>query len=184
MQADEPTYQVRALQRGLAVLLAFSSHRAEISLQELHEQLGGRGGTLFCVTSSGATHAGLAIGEAILAGPTVLGVSIGDPVLDCQHRLARLIGDTGQVIDFPNQVITTVVDGFQGQGYGIPSPEGVAAIRRLARTEGILLDPVYTGKAMAALLARAGEVEPPVIFLHSGGVPALFAYADELISGR
>ena len=151
--------------------------------EELLEQLGGRGGTLFCVTSSGATHAGLAMGQAMLGGPTVLGVSNGDPVLDCQRRLGALIAAGGDLIGLREKVVTTVVDGFQGEGYGIPSPEGLDAIRRLARTEGILLDPVYTSKAMAALLARAAEVEPPVIFLHSGGVPALFAYADELTSG-
>jgi D-cysteine desulfhydrase family pyridoxal phosphate-dependent enzyme len=152
--------------------------------QELLEQLGDRSGTLVCVTSSGATHAGLAIGQAMLGGPTVLGVSIGDAVVDCQRRLALLVAEGGDLVGFPGDVVTTVVDGFQGEGYGIPSAEGMAAIRRLAKTEGILLDPVYTGKAMAALLAEHHRYEPPIIFLHSGGIPALFAYADELISGR
>ena len=67
-----------------------------------------------------------------------------------------------------------------GERYGKPSAAGSAAIRRLAQTEGILLDPVYTGKAFAGLLdlAEKGAIAPdePVIFLHTGGLPALFAF--------
>jgi 1-aminocyclopropane-1-carboxylate deaminase/D-cysteine desulfhydrase-like pyridoxal-dependent ACC family enzyme len=76
-----------------------------------------------------------------------------------------------------------MLDGHQGQGYGIPTEECIDAIRLVARTEGLLLDPVYTGKAMAGLIAgaRSGELQPPLVFLHSGGTPALFAYATELI---
>jgi 1-aminocyclopropane-1-carboxylate deaminase/D-cysteine desulfhydrase-like pyridoxal-dependent ACC family enzyme len=77
-----------------------------------------------------------------------------------------------------------VDDSFLGEGYGIPTPEGLAAIRLLARLEGFLLDPVYTGKAMAGLIAmiREGRFsdEQNVVFLHTGGWPALFAYEEEL----
>jgi len=76
---------------------------------------------------------------------------------------------------------------FVGQAYGIPTPEGMAAIRAVARTEGILIDPVYTGKAMAALFRhiRAGRLakDRPVIFLHTGGAPALFGYARDVLEG-
>lgn len=148
--------------------------------QELVEQLGGRGGTVLCVTSSGATHAGLALGAAITGGPAVTGVAIGDSAQDCVDRLGPLIGETARLIGEPGNPKPNVMDGFQGGGYGFPSSAGMAAIRTVARAEGILLDPVYTGKAMAALIARGSELEPPVIFLHSGGVPALFAYAADL----
>jgi D-cysteine desulfhydrase len=148
--------------------------------QELREQLGGRGGTLFCVTSSGATHAGLALGHAILGGPAVVGVSIGEPAAVCQDRLGPLMAEAAAILGVPNEGRTVVLDGYQGEGYGVPSASGNDAIRLLARTEGILLDPVYTGKAMGGLLAEYRRYEPPIIFLHSGGVPALFAYADEL----
>ena len=151
--------------------------------QELVQQLAGRAGTLFCVTSSGATHAGLALGEAVLGGPRVIGVSIADPALECQRRLASLLSSGGSLLGFDGTIGTTVLDGYQGEGYGIPSPEGLDALGRLARTEGILLDPVYTGKAMAGLLAEHQDYDPPITFLHSGGVPALFAYADELSPG-
>jgi D-cysteine desulfhydrase len=151
--------------------------------QELYEQLGGRSGTLFCVTSSGATHAGLALGQAILGGPRVIGVPIGESVEVSERRLRPLLDDTAALIEESAEVVPSFLDGYQGPGYGIPTSAGDGAIRRLARTEGILLDPVYTGKAMAALLAEHVEHEPPLVFLHSGGVPALFAYAAELSPG-
>jgi L-cysteate sulfo-lyase len=73
-----------------------------------------------------------------------------------------------------------------GQGYGIPSPEGIEAIKIVARTEGIFLDPVYSSKAMAGLFdhLRRGLLgrEDLVVFLHTGGTPALFAYRDYLVS--
>lgn len=77
-------------------------------------------------------------------------------------------------------------DSFIGERYGIPTPECLEAIRTTARTEGLLLDPVYTGKAMAALFqhVREGKLskdDGPVIFLHTGGYPALFGYADDVL---
>ena len=68
--------------------------------------------------------------------------------------------------------------GFIGEGYGIASAEGLEAITLVADTEAILLDPAYTSKAMAALIAhvRAGDIPPSetIVFLHTGGFPALF----------
>jgi D-cysteine desulfhydrase len=153
--------------------------------QELVEQLGGRRGTLFCVTSSGATHAGLVVGAAALPGPAVLGVSIADPVAAVEPRVARLVQEAMGLLEVEGDFTVTVLDGQRGGGYGVPSEEGLAAIRLLAQTEGILLDPVYTGKGMAGLIdqVRRGEIVEPAIFLHSGGVPALFAYAAELSPG-
>ena len=76
-------------------------------------------------------------------------------------------------------------EGYVGENYGVLSPEARAAIRLTAETEGILLDPVYTGKAMAGLIghAKQGAVgsEETVVFVHTGGMPALFAYAEDLI---
>ena len=92
----------------------------------------------------------------------------GVPNVECPQRFAEIEVD----------------DSFLGEGYGIPTPEGLAAIRLLARLEGLLLDPVYTGKAMAGLIAmiREGRFsdEQNVVFLHTGGWPALFAYEEEL----
>ncbi|MCC7264060.1 MAG: D-cysteine desulfhydrase family protein [Candidatus Latescibacteria bacterium] len=76
-------------------------------------------------------------------------------------------------------------DGQVGERYGIPTPQGLEALRLVARTEGILLDPVYTSKAMAGLIAdiKAGKLakDKPVVFLHTGGSPAIFGYAPEVL---
>ncbi|MGE3267278.1 MAG: pyridoxal-phosphate dependent enzyme, partial [Chloroflexota bacterium] len=75
---------------------------------------------------------------------------------------------------------------FVGVDYGVPSPESLAAIKLAARTEGLLLDPVYTGKAMAGLIdhARSGKLgrDDQVVFIHTGGLPAIFAFKDEILA--
>ena len=77
-------------------------------------------------------------------------------------------------------------DGYIGARYGVVTAGGRAAIRLVAGTEGLFLDPVYSSKAMAGLIdhIRTGRVgkEDTVIFLHTGGTPALFAYADDLVA--
>ena len=74
---------------------------------------------------------------------------------------------------------------YVGKGYGIPSPECIEAIKLVARTEAILFDPIYTGKAMAGLIdqIRKGKItkNETVVFLHTGGLPSLFMYCDEMI---
>jgi len=78
-------------------------------------------------------------------------------------------------------------DSFVGERYGIPTAAGIEAINLVAQTEGILLDPVYTSKAMSALIAhiRQGQLasDAPVVFLHTGGAPALFGYVDDILTG-
>ena len=75
-------------------------------------------------------------------------------------------------------------DGYIGERYGVITPEAREAIHLTAQTEGLFLDPVYTGKAMAGLIdhIRQGRIgrEQTVVFLHTGGTPALFAYADDV----
>jgi D-cysteine desulfhydrase/L-cysteate sulfo-lyase len=77
-------------------------------------------------------------------------------------------------------------DDFVGPAYGATTPAGLAAMKLAARTEGLLLDPVYTGKAMSGLIeqARAGLLGPEsvVVFIHTGGLPAIFAYKDEILA--
>jgi len=73
--------------------------------------------------------------------------------------------------------------GYAGAGYGIPTPGMIEAVGLLARLEGIVLDPVYSGKAMAGLidLVRTGQLgaDETIVFIHTGGAPAMFAYADQ-----
>jgi 1-aminocyclopropane-1-carboxylate deaminase/D-cysteine desulfhydrase-like pyridoxal-dependent ACC family enzyme len=78
-----------------------------------------------------------------------------------------------------------VHDDYIGAGYGIASPAGLEAIRLVAQTEGIFLDPVYSGKAMAGLIdqIRQGRIDRrhKALFLHTGGAPSLFAYASDFL---
>ncbi len=133
-------------------------------------------------TATGGTQAGLIAGLRQLGlDAAVHGFSVhrrADEAAGEVHRLAeevaRLMGAGG--ID---RASVRIDDSQLGAGYGVPSAAGQAAIDLLARTEGLLADPVYTGKALAGLLAmiRAGrfEEDAAVVFIHTGGTPALFA---------
>lgn len=115
----------------------------------------------------------------------LLGVGVSGSAQQARANVERIAAATCERLGSPPRYAEIEVDDrFVGEGYGIPTPEGLAAIRLLARLEGLLLDPVYTGKAMAGLVAmiREGRFsdEQNVVFLHTGGWPALFAYEEEL----
>ncbi len=101
---------------------------------------------------------------------------------------ARIVNDAAERLGVALQVrpeAITNFDEYAAPGYGQLSEAGLEAIRLVARTEGILLDPVYTGKAMAGLVdhVRQGRLtrENTVVFMHTGGLPALFAHKDEIV---
>lgn len=128
---------------------------------------------------SGGTHAGLLAG---LDGPTrILGIDVGTrPDLD--KRIPELAAATAAAVDRPVPDGDIHIDHTRfGAGYGKPTPECLEAIRAAARLEGLILDPVYTGKAMAGLIGwvREGRFtkHQTVLFWHTGGAPALFASA-------
>ena len=128
---------------------------------------------------SGGTHAGLLAGLG--RGVRVLGVDVGTrPDLD--DVVARLAGETAERTERPAPAGPVIIDHDRfGAGYGRVTDTGIEAILLAARLEGIVLDPVYTGKAMAGLVAairegRIGAAET-VVFWHTGGAPALFASA-------
>jgi len=135
-------------------------------------------------SSSGSTHCGLAYGLRHQK-TRLLGVAC-DPEPEIAEDFAKLGEGLAQLIAEPP---LTAKDfhlnfDFVGAGYGIPSLDGEAAIRWLARTEGIFLDPIYSGKAFAALMALAQnrEIEGRVCFWHTGGIPALFARRERSTS--
>lgn len=134
-------------------------------------------------SSSGSTHVGLAY--AFYGSPTnVIGVAC-DPEPDLQDDLTELSIQLEHLLGLGRPIdgrYLTVRFEFVGPGYGLPSEEADRAIVELARTEGVFLDPVYTGKAFAGLMAmaREREIRRRVLFWHTGGVPALFAYPDSL----
>lgn len=147
--------------------------------------LGVRAGVIAHASTSGGTQTGLLTASRwSRAGATVIGISAGPPRETVVQRVVGIARDLGRVVRteweiHPEDVV--VYDDYVGEGYGIPTPETIDAIKMTARTEGILLDPVYTGKAMAGLvdLIRRGVVarDQTVLFWHTGGQPALFAHA-------
>src|SRR5690606_10915322 len=141
---------------------------------------------LVVASGSGGTHAGLVAGlTGLSTGVRVLGVSTRADkaaqeakILDLARRTSALAGSSVEVM--PEDV--EVLDGYVGEGYSLPTEGMVEAVRLFARLEGVLLDPVYAGKAAAGLidLVRQGAFDPDaaVVFVHTGGWPALFAYQD------
>ena len=140
-----------------------------------------------CATGSGGTQAGLTLGAALCEAPVrVWGVNVCDDadwfmkkvaqdISDCQRRYPALIE--------PPAADARVIEGYVGPGYGRAEPEVFDTIARVARTEGIVLDPVYTGKAFHGLLAeiekgRFGE-SGDIIFIHTGGLFGLFPQRRE-----
>ncbi|HEX4740903.1 MAG TPA: D-cysteine desulfhydrase [Caulobacteraceae bacterium] len=138
-------------------------------------------------SGSAGTHAGLLVGFAgRQSGIPITGINVRRPRAEQEGNVHALVQSTAQklgVAPIPREAVVAL-DEWVGPGYSIPSPQMVEAVQMLARLEGVLLDPVYTGKAMAGLigLARRGELKKGerVLFVHTGGSPALFAYQDVL----
>jgi L-cysteate sulfo-lyase len=137
--------------------------------------------------SSGGTQAGLVTGFARLGAETrVIGIDV-DAGADRLHGVVQALAeDVAALLELDGGVPADAVKieaGYAGEAYGLPTAEMVAAVELTARTEGLILDPVYTGKAMAGLvgLIRDGAFrrDDTVVFLHTGGLPALFAYPSE-----
>lgn len=140
-------------------------------------------------TGSGGTQAGLIVGAKSLGANTkIVGISVSRDKAPVKEYIAEIACGTADALGLrmtvsPEEVI--VYDDYIGEGYGILNQETADAIRLTAKKEGIILDPVYSGKAMAGLINltrkgyfKKGEV---VIFLHTGGTPALFVYKKELL---
>lgn len=134
-------------------------------------------------TGSGGTQGGLLAGVRALDLPwRVAGVSVSRPAAEARARVLALARECAELAHLDASIAehdAVVYDGFIGEGYGIPTPAGDAAIELAARTEGVFLDPTYTGKALAGLiaLARDGRIRSTetVVFVHTGGAPTLLA---------
>jgi D-cysteine desulfhydrase family pyridoxal phosphate-dependent enzyme len=144
---------------------------------------------LYFPTGSLGTQAGLVVGARAFSAPFVVyGVAVEHPVEQLIADGVALANRTAELLGTEQSygVTDISIDGaFIGAAYGVPTEEGTEAIRLLARTEAVFLDPVYSGKSMAALIshARAGELDPTgsVVFLHTGGGPSLFATGTNLL---
>jgi len=142
-------------------------------------------------SSSGGTQAGLVLGAKQTGFPgRILGISVDKPADELTQTIMALANQTAAWLGIDKKIESEDVlvnDAYCQAGYGILQPVEAEAIRLFARTEGILLDPVYTGRAAAGLidLIRKGFFSPneTVLFWHTGGIPALFAepYASALL---
>src|SRR6185295_19048065 len=141
------------------------------------------------VVASGScgTHSGLLVGARhVNFDAPITGINVRRPRAEQESNLLKLAQETAKLIDIeaPKAKEVTALDEWVGPGYSLPTQEMVEAVRMTARTESLLLDPVYSGKAMAGLIGltrrrhfKRGE---RVLFIHAGGSPALYAYQDVL----
>jgi len=143
---------------------------------------------IVCASGSAGTHAGLLVGAVgCNANIPITGINVRRPRAEQEgnvHALAQGVAELAGVKGGVPREAVTCLDEWVGPGYSLPTPEMVEAVRLCARHEGVLLDPVYTGKAMAGLigLVRRGAFKPTdnVLFVHTGGSPALYAYQPVL----
>lgn len=163
---------------------------------------------IVCATGSGGTVAGLLLGaRRANASVRIWGVPVVDNGAIFAERVRGIVREFearfGQIDSSRRQLelepTLQFLDGYEGPAYAVPFPEELDLIRQTAREDGLLLDPVYTGKAFYGLLeeARRGRFElartatsaegsqrrkPRVLFLHTGGIFSLFAYRDDLLA--
>jgi len=159
-----------------------------LAMTELASQLGGLPDAertwIFVSASSCGTLAGLLLGVSLLERTDIrlVGVSADAMAFDLRADTLRLASEGGALLGWdgtPREGALAVADEFVGRGYGVPTPASEEAIDLFGRTEGVVLDPVYTAKAAAGLISwiRSGNVPTShrVVFVHTGGHPALFA---------
>lgn len=169
---------------GSNALGALGYVRAGFELAQQINDTGLEFAAVVLASGSAGTHSGLALAlaEALPQLP-VIGVTVSRPeetqapkVQGLAERAVALLGEP-----LPAAFNVQLWDDYFGPRYGEPNAGTLAAIKLVASHEGLLLDPVYTGKAMAGLLDGIGRQrfeDGPIIFLHTGGAPALFAYPD------
>jgi len=138
-------------------------------------------------TGSAGTHAGLVAGLAVMgADIPVLGIGVRAPRARQEANVLKLAQQTAALLGRPDAVTPAMVVAdcdYVGEGYGLVDDAVIEALKLAARTDAILLDPVYTGKAMKGLiaLAKSGRFQgETVVFLHTGGAQGLFGYQGEL----
>jgi len=166
-----------------------------LAAMEIEEQLRARGiarASVVTGVGTGGILAGLLAGFRLLNSPDpVLGIDIGKLWRAFPASIAALASEIcarlGEPHEFRAEEIPIVERAYVGAAYARPTPESIEVLRLVARQEGLVLDPVYTSKAMAGMidLIRQGRWKPGehVVFLHTGGMPALWAFEATLMSG-
>ena len=145
---------------------------------------------VICASGSTGTHAGLVVGfYGNNSNIPVIGVNVSRKKDVQEEMVYSLVQKTAAHVGIESEIPRSAVvcfDEYVGPGYSLPTSEMVEAVKMLARHEGILMDPVYTGKAMAGFidLIRKGyfEKDEKLLFVHTGGSPGLYAYIDDILS--
>ncbi len=158
--------------------------RCAAEIVEQMRALPRRPGYVVVAAGSGGTQAGLVTGFAALGAADIetLGVDVDANAPRTLERVTRLVNASSGLLGIADAAIGRyrVLDGYAGDAYGEPTRAGAAAIATMAEQEGIILDPVYTGKAMAAVLAMCEQgtldESESIVFVHTGGLPIAFAY--------
>lgn len=159
----------------------------EMSEQFERERIDVKCVILACATAG--TYSGLLLGSKYLkAKYNVLGISTWMRKNEIEPLVVKRANAVADFLKLRTNISPTDVeinDEYIGEGYGIPTKDCIEAIKLVAKTEGIFLDPVYTGKAMSGLidLIKKGKFKSKdaVVFIHTGGIPPLFAYSQEVI---
>ncbi|WP_420326595.1 1-aminocyclopropane-1-carboxylate deaminase/D-cysteine desulfhydrase [Mameliella sp.] len=174
---------------GASALGAMGYVNAIRELSEQYAATGRKAPDYICApVGSGGTLAGMVVGCSIWWPETkVLGIAVTGTAVPFAERIAVMANDAADLLDLEQRFTPEdlrIENDYVGPGYSIPSEQGNAAILRTGHAEGVLLDPVYTGKAMAGIidLAQRGAIEQgsDVLFVHCGGTPALFPFSDQL----
>lgn len=157
------------------------------SAQEIVQQCEGAVAlsSVVVASGSGGTHAGLAVGlEQLMPQVELVGVTVSRNREQQLPKVTGLQQEVAESLELVAQKPIVLWDDYFAPGYGRPNDAGLAAIKLLAQLEGVVLDPVYTGKAMAGLIDGVAQQrfkdEGPILFIHTGGAPALFAYHPEV----
>jgi D-cysteine desulfhydrase family pyridoxal phosphate-dependent enzyme len=167
--------------------------KAALEIETQARALGIENAHLITATGTGGTLAGLLAGLTLLDSQLqLLGIDVGKlwkgfPA-SLAHLATEICAHLGEGHVFEAEEVPLIEAVYATPRYGMSSEGCRAAIQRVARSEGILLDPIYTGKAFAGLLdlVEKGQLgtDTPIIFLHTGGLPALFAFENHLVTGK
>jgi len=182
---DERPYLIR--RGGVSSLGCIGYVSAAMEICSQLQNLNLKPDILLCATGCGVTQAGLLVGFKLMGlNCQIYGITVSRTRDECIAQIKQLIGETEGTLGLNSKVPSNdifVFDEYIGDGYTMPTSKGIEAIHLVAQTEGIFLDPIYTGKAMAGLtdLVKKGHIglDQKVIFLHTGGSPSIFSFSSE-----
>ncbi|EIO7468099.1 D-cysteine desulfhydrase [Salmonella enterica subsp. enterica] len=165
---------------GSSALGAMGYVESALEIAQQCEEVVGLSSVVVASGSAG-THAGLAVGlEHLMTDVELIGVTVSRSVAEQKPKVITLQQAIAGQLALTATADIHLWDDYFAPGYGVPNAAGMEAVKLLASLEGVLLDPVYTGKAMAGLIDGISQKrfndDGPILFIHTGGAPALFAY--------